>query len=106
MKKINMKAFNVTVRDGNGKEKEIKYGLKESLIEIIFNQALKLNSLKLLKQNDLAKKIETAGDELLLEEEEYVRVKEALDKVEGLGKNDVELVQRVMNAETVEVTAK
>lgn len=106
MKKINMKGFKVTVTNKDGIKREIDYGLKESLVEILFHPTLKLNSIKLLKQNDLAKKISDAGDELLLEEEEYSRMKEALEKIEGLGKNDVELVQRVVNAETVEVKPK
>ncbi len=105
MRKINMVGFKVLVYR-NDEKKELDYAIKDSMIEIIFNPALKLNSIKLLKQNDLAQKILAAGDELLLEEEEYNRLKEAFEKVEGLGKNDVELVKRIFDAEKVEVEAK
>lgn len=107
MKKIDMTPFMIKVRQSDGIEKEGKYGLKESLVEILYNPSLKLNAISLLRQEELAKKIAGSPDtELLLEEEEYTRLKTALETVQGLGKNDIELVHRVMDAITVEVSAK
>ena len=100
-----MKAFTVSVRDGDIK-REVNYGLKESMAALLFQPALKLNSVSLLRQDELAKKIIDSGDELLLEEEEYLRLKVAVDTVQGLGQNDVELVRRIINAPEIEVTAK
>ena len=106
MKKINMKAFTVSVRIPDGSTKEINYAIKDSLIEVLFSPTLKLNTINLLKQEILAKKIIECGDELLLEDEEYTRLQSALSKVEGLGKNDIEMVHRVLEATSIEVEPK
>ena len=105
MRKIDMSAFTVSVRDGDVKN-DISYGLKESMVALLFQPALKLNSVNLLHQDELAKKVMNAGDELLLEEEEYMRLKTALESIQGLGQNDVTLVNRIINAPEVEVTVK
>lgn len=106
MRKINITTYKVTVRSANGETKEIDYGTKDSLVTILFNPELKLSAVDLLKQNKLAEKITDSTDELLLEDEEYNRVKAALDIVQGLGRNDVEFVKRILDAETVEVAVK
>lgn len=106
MKKINITTYKVTVRTGNGETRAIDYGIKDSLVELLFQPSLKLNAVNLLKQQKLADKVMTAENELLLEEEEYTRVKAALDSVEGLSRNDVVFVQRILEAETVEVEVK
>lgn len=106
MKKINMSPFNVQVRLPDGTLKDINYAFKDSIVEILFNPNLKLNTVNLLKQEILAKKIIEAKDELFLEEEEYNRLKHALEIIEGLGRNDIEMVHRVMEAETVEISPK
>jgi hypothetical protein len=103
MKKINMKQFDVSVRLPDGTTKDINYAIKESMVEILFNPALKLKTIDLLRQEVISKKIIEAGDELLLEEEEYNRLKSAMDVVEGLSKNDLEMVHRINDAETIEV---
>lgn len=105
MRKINTTTYKVTIRTTEG-EKDIDYGFKDSLVTILFQPDLKLNAIELLKQNKLADKVIESGDELLLEEEEYSRVKAALEVVTGLGKNDVEFVTRILEAETIEVTEK
>ena len=105
MKKINLTPFTVIIRTKDG-DKEIPYGLKESIIDILFNPALKLKTVSLLKQDDLAKKILGSGDELLLEDEEYARLKNAIEIVEGLGKNDVEMVHRILDASSVDIKEK
>jgi len=45
-------------------------------------------------------------DEILLEEEEYQRIKKALDTYKGFGRNDIELITRINEAEKVEVETK
>ena len=106
MRKINTTTYKTTVRSISGEVKEVDYGVKDSLATILFHPGLKLNAIDLLKQNKLANKVLESGDELLLEEEEYSRVKAALEVVTGLGKNDVEFVTRILEAETIEVTEK
>lgn len=106
MKKINLTPFNVTIRIPDGTTKELPYGLRESMVEILFQPILKLNNYNLIKQEDLARKIIAAGNELILDDEEYARLKVALEKIEGWGKNDVEMVKRIMNAESVSEETK
>lgn len=107
MKKINIKAYTVSLRQPDGTMKEVNYGIKESMVEILYNPALKLNSINLLKQETLAKKIaDCVGDDLLLETEEYERLKHALGVIEGLGKNDLEMCHRIIEAPDVTVEVK
>lgn len=103
MKKINLTQFSVVVREKDGTEKEVEYKLKESIVELLFQPALKLTSVQLLKQDELARKIVAAENELLLEEEEYARLKKALDTVQGLSRSDIELVRRITEATDVEI---
>ena len=105
MRKINTTPYKVNVRTET-EEKEIDYNIKNSIITILFQPALKLSAVELLKQNKLAEKVASSGDELLLEEEEYTRLKIALDALEGLSRNDVEFVTRILEASSVEVEAK
>lgn len=98
-----MKPFTVKVRDSNGKEQDVKYGLKESLVEVLFQPALKLNMYSVLKQEEIAKMIIDSGDELLLEDADYNAVKNALEKIEGLGRKDVEMVRRIKDAEQIKI---
>lgn len=106
MKKINLSAFTVKMRTPDGTEKDINYGIKESIIDMLYNPALKLNSINLLKQEILAKKVLESGDDLLLEEEEYSKLSHALSVIEGLGKNDIEMVHRIVDAPDVAVEVK
>lgn len=103
MKKINMVPFLVKVPQQDGSIKEIPYGIKDSLSSLLFQPALKLMAVSLLLQNKLVERVLAAGDELLLEDEEYNRVKAAIDIFEGFGRNDVEFVSRILNADSVEV---
>lgn len=102
-----MTPFNVTVRNLEGVTREVNYGLKESMVEVLYNAALKLNSSALLKQETLARKIaDSDNTALLLEDEEYSRLKLAIEAMQGFTKNDLTLVHRVVDAETVEVEVK
>ena len=103
MKKLDLRAYLVKVKRTSGEIEEVPYQMKESLIEILFNPSLKLNGVKVLKQNALAMKIEASGDELLLEDEEHERVLHALSLVEGIGRNEVEFARRIIEAESVTV---
>lgn len=105
MRKITLEPYQIKVRTTDG-EKEITYGIRESFVEILFNPGLKLGGAALLKQNELAEKIMKADDTILLEEEEYQRVKIAIETVEGLGKNDVEFVRRILEAQEISVQEK
>jgi len=101
MRNLNLRDYEVTqkVKGGDGQPIETKaiFNVKDSVINVLFLPELKLMGAALVKQNVLAMKIEQAGDEVMLEEEEYERVKTAMEKYPAQGRMDVELVDRILN---------
>jgi len=107
MKKLDLKKYQVEVVTEEGKKKLVDYDVMQSLVGLLLHPDLKLNGLALLEQNELAGKlILNEGKEMLLEDSEYEKIKRPFDVVTGFNKNDVELVRRVLKAETVEVAEK
>lgn len=102
MRKLDLTPYEIDVRTESGKTTK-SYGVRESLIEILFSPVLKLGSVALLRQNSLAQKIEKSGLECIVEEEEYERIKQALDSVTGLGIHDVKFVEMILGAPEVTV---
>jgi hypothetical protein len=83
---------------------EIPYNLKDSIIALMFIPELKLSGLELLKQNALALKIEGCKEGcIMLEETEWERIKRAVDTFQGFTRKDVGLVERVTNAEQIDI---
>jgi len=106
MKKINLQNYPITISSPEG-EKTISFEVRKSIIELLFIPALKLNAMALMNQNKLAEKIKDAPEDfMLLEEEEYRTIQKSFTLFEGFDKHSVELVKRVLNAETVEVKPK
>lgn len=110
MREINLAQYEVQARavpqDGKGTtlDKTFKYDVRGSLIEILFAPELGLKALEVLARDDLARKIRDWPDEtLLLEDAEYEKVKSAIENVTGLGRDEIELIRRVLNASKVEV---
>lgn len=111
MRKLNLKDYTVTqkARGGDGQPIDIAmpYHFKDSVLNLMFNRDLQLSGAELVKQNVLAMKLETCkDDEILLEEEEYQRIKKAVDTFKGFNRNDVELVTRINEVVAVEVETK
>lgn len=106
MRKLNVTQYIVKVLQPDGTHKEIPYDTKEMIIQLMFHPELKLGGLELLKQNKIAEKILKAGIDVLLEEEEYDKVKQAIDSFKGFTKNEVELVKRVMECPEIKVKEK
>ena len=78
--------------------------MKDSLISLMFIPDLKLNGLELLKQNALALKIEACNEEfILLEDAEWERLYEAQKLFAGFSRDDLGLVERITNAELVDI---
>ncbi len=113
MRKLNLKDYMVKVKGpdqmnpGQTIEGEFPYPVKDSILDLMFNRELQLNGAELVKQNVLAMKLEQCKDDtILLEDEEYSRIKRAIDTFKGFGRNDVEFVTRINEAEVVEVETK
>jgi len=113
MRKLNLKDYTVKMRvldkinPGEKVEAEYPYDVKTSIMNLMFNTALQLGGAELVRQNILAMKLEQCNDdEILLEDEEYDRIKKAFDTFKGFSRADVELVRRINEAEKVEVEPK
>ena len=113
MRKLNMANYMVKIKvpdqmnPGKTIEGEYPYHVKDSILNLLFIQDLQLTGAELVKQNVLAMKLESCKeDEILLEDEEWGRIKRAVDTFKGFDRNAVELVTRINEAEVVEVKTK
>ncbi len=99
MKVLNIMDYNVTLAV-DGVEKDVPYAVRPSLINLLFSQQ-NLGALDVLDRDDIARKIrDWKGDTLLLEDAEFKLLDAAVRAFKGYTKNDVELVRRVVKAET------
>ena len=110
MRKINLADYTVKVKvtdKSNPIEKidaEYPYRVKDSILNLMFIPQLQLSGAELVKQNMLAIKLENCTEgEIIIEDEEYQRIKKAFDTFKGFRRMDVELVERINNAEKVDV---
>jgi len=94
MRKIDLKDY-----EHDGKP----YPVTGTISMLLFNPDLKLAARDLIAQDALAKKIEGAGASVLLEEEEYQKVKRAIEIIKGWQRGDLEFVSRILDAPEIEV---
>lgn len=113
MRKLNMANYMVKFKTpdrlipGKMIQSEAPYHVKDSILNLLFIQDLQLTGAELVKQNVLAMKLENCKeDEILLEDEEWGRIKRAVDTFKGFSRNEVELIERINEAEVVEVEPK
>ena len=113
MRKLNLKNYIIKtkmpdrVNPAELMEVELPYYVKDSILNVMFIRELALTGAELVKQNVLAIKLESCGEDfILLEDSEYDRIKHAFDIYKGFSRNDVELVTRINEAEVVEVKTK
>jgi hypothetical protein len=102
MRKFDVADYEVTMADG----KTLPYRVKDSAVTILFNPDRKLSAVELLKTNMLAQKIMEGNGHVLLEEAEYAELKRACETVRGYGKEDVEFVRRILEAQEITVVEK
>ena len=106
MRKINLEDYIVKVLNPDGTFREEPYKFKDAVINIMFHPNLRLSGKTLLETNIVAEKLMKADKEVLLEEEEYNKIKNAVDSFEGFTRNEVELVKRVTECPEVNVKEK
>jgi len=94
MKKIDLTPYTLGEQEVN---------VKGGIVMLLFNPSLKLSARDLIAQDALAKKIEASEGSILLEASEYIKVKNAFESFTGFGRGDLELINRVLNAEDVKV---
>ena len=107
MRKVNLKNYEVEFANAEGVNEKRDYKVKEGLINLLMHPLLKLNGRDLLLAHKLANKIEDCKEEnILLEDVEYSKLSHAIDVVKGFTRSEVELVSRIVDAETVKVEEK
>jgi len=104
MRKLNLENYSIPKRNERGEvDGAVPYQVKPSVIELLFSRQQGLNAVQLLERDELATKIHGySGDTILLEDAEFVIIEKALDAVTGLGKEDVEFVKRIKQAEKID----
>jgi len=106
MRKLNLENYEITFRNAQGELETAPYASKDAIINLMFHPDLRLSGTKLLETNILAEKIIEADKEIILEEEEYNKVKNAIDSFQGFTRNEVELVKRVSECPKIDVKEK
>jgi hypothetical protein len=91
MRKINLVPYSVGSNP---------YDVRGSIINLLFAHGLGPEDL--IAHNDLAMKIESAEDSILVDENEYSRIKFCLESFpQGFNRNDLEFVTRIIDAEEI-----
>lgn len=108
MRKIELQNYMVKMPAANGNFELKPYNVKESMVSCLLHPALKLTGRELLLRNKLATRIEEAeivegNGHILVEEDDYRKLRQAFEIIEGFTKSDMELVSRVLEAEEIEV---
>lgn len=106
MRKIDVTPYPVMIGLQNGQEITEDFKVKESLEVCLLHPQLQLDGRELLKRRKILHKIEEADGTLLLEDDEWEKLKIAFETIRGLSKNELPLVERVIEAEEIEVKEK
>ena len=106
MRKLELKPYEVKIRNTQGQLNALPYDFKDAIINLIFHPDLKLSGKALLETNIVAEKIMEADKEIMLEEAEYNKIKSAIDSFKGFTRNEVELVKRVTECPKIDVKEK
>ena len=104
MRKIDISSYPIDVKTPTGEMIKVDYKVKEMLVGILMHPSLQIAGAELYKRMPIADKIKKSDGELLLEDEEYAKLLDAVNRIQGFGMNDAELVRRVIEAEEVAVT--
>ncbi len=107
MRRLNLKDYTEMVRDEGGKDVELPYPVKNSMIEVLLSKDLGLSAGEALDRWPLACRIRDCPDgTILIEEGDYKKLVEAIDTITGWGRTDIEFLKRITEAPQVEVEEK
>lgn len=99
MREINLKPYKFSTPDG-WKD----YDVKQTLVVVLFAGGVPVR--EAIERDKIARGIESAGDSILLEEEEWNRCVKAIDSLKDITRYDIECMKRVLDAPKVEVEKK
>lgn len=107
MREIDLSSYDVkvkVVKDNELVTEERPYNVRESLCELLFVRSQRVSAVEAIKREKIARKIEECeGDIFLLEENDWEKMRDAVNSLEQVGRNDVEFVSRVLDAKEIEV---
>mgnify|MGYP001619773014 FL=1 len=111
MRQIDLTEYELEIKippqDGKPDTEKFRYDVRGSLIEVLFAPELQLKARDILDRDDLARKIRDWKNNLLiLEEAEFEKLKHAIENAGGLGRNEIQLIRRILEAPQVEVEVK
>lgn len=101
MREIDVQRYPVKAMTPEG-VKEVPYDVQASMVNVLFAQE-RMKAVEVLKRHAIAEMIRKAEGSVLLEEADYEVLKGAFDAFEGWREQDVELIQRVLEAPKVEI---
>ncbi|GAH92922.1 unnamed protein product [marine sediment metagenome] len=106
MRKIDVTSYKLKVQMPKGGTKEVDYDAKTFLIAALLHPQLRLTGKDVLERGPLMDKIEQCDGTLLVEEADYLKLKQAFETVQGFTLNDMTLVKRVLEAKQIDVEEK
>jgi len=81
--------------------------IKESIASILFHPMLQLNHLELFRNSEIMAEIKACTDEyIILADPQYKILEKAVETIRGWSEDSIELVGRIINAETVKAFEK
>jgi len=88
-------------------EDEVGFNVRTSLVAALFHPGLELTALTTRRNDKIAVKVEECKDDhLILNDEDYGIILNAVDTFTGYDRNAVEFIRRVQEAEEIEVEVK
>ena len=89
---------------GTSEMRDLPYNVKQSIAGLLFHPDLRLTMREALLRKDLADQIENCKeDSILVTKEDFDKIKSSFEKVQGFGRNDLSLLERIEHAEEIEV---
>ena len=97
MRKLSLEDYTFSMKNQQGIFQVVTYPFKQTLINVLTHQNLGLNGLELLEIEEVLLKIEKAGLEVILTDNDYRKMCEHFKRFRGFSNNDRPFVKRFYN---------
>ena len=101
MRKLSLENYTFSVRTQQGTFKLMTYQFKDALINVITHQSLGLNGPEMLEIDPVVEKIEKAGLEVTLTDDDYAKMANNFKRFRRFSNNDRQFVKRFYNCPEV-----
>lgn len=82
---------------------KVPVNVKDQLVNLLYHPQLRLTASQARERRVIRRKLLDANSYIYLEDAEYEKVKQGMDVAQGFGAGDLELIDRIYDAETVKV---